>query len=637
MSIVFQSLGELSDYAAGRGGIEIVDPGVPLEDLTVGARHVWASQPSVRKVVGFIARNIASVPLHVYERVSDTDRQRVTDHPLAAVLGEPAPQVTPFRFWELVLIDWLLDDRWLVQKVPTSDGGLELVRIPPRKFRFGADGLDRVVSVRLHQRGEWREHDPSEFLFDHGYAARGANGTSPMETLRDILAESSEAVSYRRSVWRNGARVPGWLSRPSDAPQWSNDARTRFLNGWKTFIRGGGQEGGTPLLEDGMTYHQSEAFSPRDAQDLDGRKLTDAEVAAAYHIAPELVGAREGTYSNIEAYRQMLYRDNLGPHITAFEQVINTMLVPDLADGRTLYVEAHVEAKLRGSFEEQARVLQSAVGGPWMLRSEARARMNLPQVDGTEQLIVPLNVIEGGQASPRDSAPKAKDLPGAKDLEEGLAPVEREREALEAELAAYQRSLAADLLDAFGVKNSTDLAEAFDLEARNAELAAVIAGRQRRIAQAGALEVLDEWNPSHEGWAPEVMDAWLAKAAVAKAELANRGLYDRLAEAVVGDSWESGLVEVLSSPAWAALWAVTIATSASSFGRQDAARASGLTTKTWRTRSGNPRPEHAALDGVTIPINGIFLVGGRWPGDPFMPPEQNANCKCVLTYGRGDI
>lgn len=407
---VFQSLGELGAHLSANR-IEVVDPGIPLTDMTAfgTSTDVWRTQPSVRKVVDFIARNIASIPLHAYERASDEDRQRVTDHPLAQVLGAPEPRQVPFRFWHAVVCDWMLHDRWCARKVPQLDGSMQIVRIPARRFRFVADGLDRIAAVDIWTAdGERTREGVEHFLFDSGYAARGVNGTSPMETLRDLLAEASEAVAYRRSIWENGARVPLVLKRPADAPPWKPEARQRFTNSWRAFTRGGGREGGTPILEDGIEPHELKHFSPRDTADLEGRKLTDAEVASAYHIAPELVGAREGTYSNIEAYRQMLYRDSLGPLIEALEQVINAHLVPDLAAGRNLYVEANVESKLRLSFEEQSRVLSSSVGAPWMLRSEARARANLPKIEHADELVVPLNVTVGGLASPRDTAPPPK-------------------------------------------------------------------------------------------------------------------------------------------------------------------------------------------------------------------------------------
>jgi hypothetical protein len=52
-----------------------------------------------------------------------------------------------------------------------------------------------------------------------------------------------------------------------------------------------------------------------------------------------------------------------------------------------------------------------------MTADEARARMNLPSMGGdAEQLVTPLNVLVGGQASPRDSAPKGR---GAESVERG--------------------------------------------------------------------------------------------------------------------------------------------------------------------------------------------------------------------------
>ena len=37
-----------------------------------------------------------------------------------------------------------------------------------------------------------------------------------------------------------------------------------------------------------------------------------------------------------------------------------------------------------------------------MTRAEARGAVNLPKKDGTEELIIPMNVLVGGQASPQD-------------------------------------------------------------------------------------------------------------------------------------------------------------------------------------------------------------------------------------------
>lgn len=401
----FSSLGELSSYLEARPDVRVVDAPVPLSSYLDGDGYgpAWRSQPAVRKVVGFIARHLASIPLHVYDRVSDTDRVRVRDGALATVIKKPtqSPGRTTYRFWEALLIDGLLKDRWVAMKVALDGGGMHLVRVPAYRTRLNKDGLDQIDSVSLWVDGREQKLDPAKFVLDVGYAERGANGTSPLITMKHLLDESREAVEYRRQIWRRGARVPAVVERSKPWPKQGN-ARERFIQSLTAYQRGGGQEGATLLLEDDMKYREARTFNPQELGDLEGRRLADIEVCSSYYIAPELLGIREGTYSNIDAYRQMLWSINLGPYIVAWEQAVNASIVPELAAGTDQYVEAHVDAKLRGSFEDQAKYLQTATGAPYLTRNEARSRLNQPAVEGGDDLVVPLNVLVGGQASPRD-------------------------------------------------------------------------------------------------------------------------------------------------------------------------------------------------------------------------------------------
>jgi hypothetical protein len=157
-------------------------------------------------------------------------------------------------------------------------------------------------------------------------------------------------------------------------------------------------------------------ITPVQAQYLETRKLTREEVAAAFHIPLPMVGILDhATFSNIEEQHKNLYQDTLGPWLEMIQQEIGLQLVPDLDDTGKVYVEFNLADKMKGSFEEQASSLQTSVGAPWLTRNEARARMNLPQIDGGDDLVTPLNVLIGGQASPTDSAPK-NEAPKARTL-----------------------------------------------------------------------------------------------------------------------------------------------------------------------------------------------------------------------------
>ena len=120
------------------------------------------------------------------------------------------------------------------------------------------------------------------------------------------------------------------------------------MRGWADFRDG--RAAGTPILEDGMQYVPvGSTVSPADSKDIEGRQLTDVEVCSAFHIPPELVGARQGTFSNISAFRSMLFGPTLGPQFTQFEEAFNSEVVPALDGSPGIYAELDREAAMRSA------------------------------------------------------------------------------------------------------------------------------------------------------------------------------------------------------------------------------------------------------------------------------------------------
>jgi HK97 family phage portal protein len=384
--------------------------------------QLWKNQPAVRTVVGFLSRNIAQLGLHVYRRVSDVDRERVTDHPLAELLARPNPKTTRYRFIESIVSDLAIYDNAFILKVRPKDQAAGLVRLDPAQVALTGSNPFAPDGYKIAK----TEFKPEDVIHFRGYSPLDARqGISPLETLRTRLAEEYQATLYREQLWRNGARISGYLQRPADAPPWTSNAKERFRSQWQAQYSGDGSRvGGTPILEDGMTYVPA-ATSPKDAQYVESRKLTREEVTAAYHVPLTLVGILDNaTYSNITEQHKMLYQDTLGPWLEMIQQELELQLLPDFGDIEDIYVEFNLAEKLKGSFEEQSTQLQTAVGAPYMTRNEARARLNLPQVEGGDELITPLNVLEGGQASPTDSAPPPA---GQAELTQGASPRARLR------------------------------------------------------------------------------------------------------------------------------------------------------------------------------------------------------------------
>lgn len=181
------------------------------------------------------------------------------------------------------------------------------------------------------------------------------------------------------------------------------------------------------------------------------------------------------------------------------------------------------------------------------------------------------------------------------------------------------------------------LAEEWDGAVWDAQLGRVIAGRSLRLGAVGAAEVLDRYNPERAGWSPDVMAPYLITSAGSHAAEVNRGTYTAVAGALTGpaEGWEARVGDVLNERRRRVPLAIGsgVAAEARSFGGYDAARASGLTTKTWHSTSKRSRASHAAIDGLTVPLDALFPNGARWPGDAFAGSAESAGCTCYLTFG----
>jgi HK97 family phage portal protein len=432
-------------------------------DFTADYGAIWKSQGAVRTVVDFLGRNIASLGLHQFRRVSDTDRERITDSGLIQLLNKPNPGTTRYRLLDALVRDYGIYDRayWLKMN---GKGGRYLLRLPPSMVTpKGESWLWPEAFEFVGSKGK-QTFPADQVVHFRGYSPDGdLGGQPPIEALRRVLAEEYEAGRMRENTLRNGARVSGYLERPVGAPAWSEQAADRFTKSWRAQYAGHGpQAGGTPVLEDGMKFVAASQTAEQ-LQYVEARKLTREEVAAAFFIPPTMVGVMDSaTFSNIKEQHKHLYQDTLGPWLSMIVEELALQLIPDFPEVADTYLEFNMAEKLRGSFEEQAAQIQTSVGGPWMTRNEARALSNLPAIDGGDELIIPLNVIEGGQASPNDSAPDTGQLAGpARPGKSGPAvltkadePDDEQRDAMVAVYDAFFKRQKDSVLSAIGAGGS---------------------------------------------------------------------------------------------------------------------------------------------------------------------------------------
>lgn len=391
---------------------------------------LFATQPDLQAVVAFRAREVAALPVHLY-RIRDGEHEKL-DSPLASLFVKPNGHQTGYELMRDLVSTLDLYGRafWYVYPSATAPAGYEIEPLHP-EWVVGGEGGDVYAPDVWEVRPPWRFQSlklpAANVVQFRSYAPDGVTVVSPIQSLKNVLAEQVAAWEFRREVWHRGGRVGAYVSRPADAPEWDDDALERFRASWHEFQRGGARAGETPLLEDGMKIERV-GFSAREEQWTEAAKLSLRTVCRVYHVSPAMLGDDTATsYASAREESRKLYTSTLAPIIREIEQRITEYVLPIVAPGETgLAVKLNIDAKLAGSFEEQASVLSTATGAPWLLVNEARALRNLPAVDGGDTLVVPLNVTAGGQASPQDggrpsvaveNARRAGDLEAADDTD----------------------------------------------------------------------------------------------------------------------------------------------------------------------------------------------------------------------------
>jgi HK97 family phage portal protein len=618
-----------------------------FDDRMIDYAELYKSQHEVRTVIDFLARNISQIPLHAYRRVSDNERERITGSDLTNALEHPDVYVTRSRWMEALVKDLCIFDEAIRIKVRNADGKIALVRVPPTMVKpIGTNWL-RPDGYEIIGKETTLRYTRDEVIHIHGYDPKDPRkGLSPLETLRQLMAEQYAAAEHREGLWKQGARASLVIERPLGAPTWSDTARSRFRAEWDSSYTGGKNAGKTAVLEEGMVAKPLETFSPRDSQFLESSQLAREIVAGAYGVPIGLLGLGASTYASLSEQNRQLYQNALAPWLTLIQEELEAQLLPEFNSPDT-YLEFMLADKLKGSFEEQAAVLQASVGAPYLTRNEARARLNLSAIAGGDELVTPLNVMIGGQASPQDSVSDERILgSSAAQPPKGKAALGRDtyvqvrKEATEELNTIFRSNLNRQrkaVLSKLGAQKSeiahikANAGRIYDRARFDKELAKDLEPALKRTAKKSAATV--------GTWDVDNAENWLKAVALSTAKRVNKATEARIASSLQDleddmdaiDALDGLFDDMTDNDVVSASW--TVASSVANFARNESATENGRRMKTWIVTSGNPRASHAALNGESVPVTGNFSNGARWPGDPDLDVDETANCACICDFG----
>jgi len=294
--------------------------------------------------VRLIAATIGTLPIHVYRKRPDGSRERVDDHPAAAVLTQrPNPSWTRQQLIEQLVTHLLLwGNAFLGVERNELGYPLAIWLIHPARVRVWGDGRERRYFV------DEKPVPTGQIVHVPALSVDPATGIglSPIAVAREAIGIALAADEAAARFWEAGGVVSGIIK--TDASLTPEQAQ-RLLRAWEAMHRGARRAGRVAVLDSGAEW-QPVSAPWKDFQFLEQRQFQVAEIARLFGVPPHLIGdvERSTSWGTGIAHQTLGFLQfTLRPWLVRLEDVFSQ----DLIVTRGLYVQFSVEGLLRADIE----------------------------------------------------------------------------------------------------------------------------------------------------------------------------------------------------------------------------------------------------------------------------------------------
>jgi HK97 family phage portal protein len=332
------------------------------------------------------AQAVSSMPCKLYRKSENGSREEVVDHPLAAILQDsPNEDQTPLEFWES-MVSWMLVNGNAYAEKVTTGSRLSALRMLPADQVCPTRKPDNTLVYRVTDRGKTEDMPRDKVFHAKGFGFGGDIGLSPIRFGVQTMGAAIAADEVAGKFFANGMQAAGVLSSDQVLKK---DQRDQLEDLLKKFT-GSEKSNKVLVLEAGLKY-SGISLNPEDAQLLDTRRFSVEDIARWFSTPPIVIGhAATGVTvwgSGVEQILLSWLTLGLDPLADRIEARIRKQLIPD-AERRRMYAEFNREALLQMDSTAKANFLSTMVNNGLMSRAEGRAKLNLPNVPGSNVLTV---------------------------------------------------------------------------------------------------------------------------------------------------------------------------------------------------------------------------------------------------------
>mgnify|MGYP000028644905 CR=1 FL=1 len=334
------------------------------------------------RAIDIRASKFATINHHVYQYNSKTgDVEEIFDHPLVDLLENPSKTLDKFSFYYLggcymaifgEVPIWIVGGQRPEEIIPLNPSNLQ--NKPGDDSHYQYTDAGKVYAIPREEIIFIRKPNPS--LPGRGLSAVKAAGA---EIDLDLLAQT-----WNKGIMRDNGRLEGVLTTDKAPTEEVIEGIKKRWN--KEYSSPSGNK--TVILGAGLKYQQL-SISPRDLDMIEGRKLNRDMILSILGVPKALVVADDVNRANAEVAHNVMAEYTIDPDMAAFTSAFNHFIVPIFDLKLWITYDSPIRQD-RALLLEEVKSLVDFV----MTKNEARARYNLPAVEGGDKLYVQLNLDE---------------------------------------------------------------------------------------------------------------------------------------------------------------------------------------------------------------------------------------------------
>ena len=253
-------------------------------------------------------------------------------------------------------------------------------------------------------------------------AWQGSAGFNKGILATELVALDQDIDLYANFVMQNGAKPSGMFVTDQVIPDAKfKEIKGRLAEAWSSMTGSKptdlSKPGQSIMLDNGMKYEPVKMLTLQDADAAKLKDQTTKRICGLFGVPPEMLGLSAGKFNNTQTMLDEFYKTTMYPMIISIEQKFKQSLLkgyPNLA------IRFDTKDFLKGAALDQMNFVNAGVAGGIMTPNEAREYMNMPKMDGADDLLsVNAKAISADNVPIATKTAKVQALPGSSPQDTG--------------------------------------------------------------------------------------------------------------------------------------------------------------------------------------------------------------------------